>query len=70
MGDKDALWWLTTQHLLTMTMRQSVLGTTLTVACPYRGASAEAESLTTWLRSELEGLFERSFPMARVASRE
>jgi hypothetical protein len=70
MRDKDALWWLTTQHLLTMTMRQIVLGTTLTVTCPYRGAPAEAERLTTWLRTELQRIFGRSFPMARVASRQ
>jgi hypothetical protein len=70
MRDKDALWDLTTQHLLTMTMRQIMLGTTLTVTCPYRGAPAEAETLTTWLRAELQMLFGRPFPMARVVSRQ
>jgi len=69
MRDKDDLWSLTTQHLLTMTMRQIMLGTTLTIACPYRGAPAEAETLTVWLRTQLEAIFGRSFPMARVTSR-
>jgi hypothetical protein len=70
MSDKDALWWLTTQHLLTMTMRQIMLGTTLTIACPYRGAPAEEETLTTWLGNELQTIFGRPFPMARVESRQ
>lgn len=68
MGDKDALWSLTTQHLLTYTMRQIMLGKTLTVPCPYRGDPKEAETLTIWLREELESLFDRPFPMAQVIS--
>ena len=68
MKDKDTLWWLTTQHLLTYTMRQVMLGKTLTVPCPYRGDPSEAETLTIWLREELESLFDRPFPMAQVIS--
>jgi len=44
------------------TMRQVMLGKTLTVPCPYRGAPLEAETLTTWLQHELAALFGRSFP--------
>ncbi|KEF41620.1 MAG: hypothetical protein ER33_10665, partial [Cyanobium sp. CACIAM 14] len=68
MRDKDALWSLTTQHLLTCTMRQVMLRKTLTVPCPYRGDPEEAEALTLWLRDELERLFDRPFPMAQVIS--
>lgn len=66
MGDKDALWWLTTQHILTKAMRQIMLGKTLTVTCPYRGAAQEAEVLTADLQTTLTSLFDRDFPMARV----
>jgi len=66
MGDKDALWWLTTQTILTRAMRQVVLGTTLTVPCPYRGPPAEADALTADLQQTLQTLFDRPFPMAKV----
>jgi hypothetical protein len=73
-SDKDALWWLTVQHLRELTMRQLMLSDTLaealTVECPYRGAPAEAETLTTWLQGDLESLFGRRFPTARVVSRQ
>ena len=68
-NDKDALWALTTQHLLMKTMRQVMLGTTLTVKCPYRGAPAESETLTSWLQDQLQTIFHREFPMARVKPR-
>ena len=57
MRDKDALWWLSMQHLLTKTMRQVVLGKTLTVTSPYRGAPEEAKALTSGLQEMLQNLF-------------
>ena len=69
MRDKDALWWLSMQHLLTKTMRQVVLGKTLTVTSPYRGAPEEAKALTSGLQEMLQNLFGRPFPMAQVVDR-
>jgi hypothetical protein len=73
MRDKDALWWLTLENLRETTMRRimlaDTLGEALTVACPYRGAPAEAETLTTSLQSDLEAMFGRRFPTAQVVSR-
>ena len=66
MKDKDALWALTTEHLFMTTMRYVMLGKTLTVECPYRGAPDEYETLTGWLQEALQASFHRSFPTARV----